>query len=265
MPIKVNNVEITTNKINNNNVSEEKLNGTKIYPSTVYYTVRFYDYSGGSLLKTQQVQQGGNATAPANPTRTGYTFTGWDKSYTNVQSNLNIYGTWQIKTYTVRFYAWDGGSLLKTQTVNHGSSATAPTQPTRPGYTWLGWDKSFSYIISNLDVYGTWQQAGSFETKYTIVDVGDLSYLMNNYTINAIPYDDAERIMGTHAQAILEETFETFTADYVSTNTSFHTDYPLMAPPSPNAIGTHVAICIDDPNYYVSNGYFFILYEVVSV
>ena len=99
MPIKVNNVEITTNKINNSNVSEEKLNGTKIYPSTVYYTVRFYDFSGGSLLKTQQVQQGGNATAPANPTRTGYTFTGWDKSFTNVQSDLVVYGLWQQASF----------------------------------------------------------------------------------------------------------------------------------------------------------------------
>lgn len=99
MSIKVNNVEITTNKINNSNVSEEKLNGTKVYPSIVYYTVRFYDFSGGSLLKTEQVQQGGNATAPPDPTRAGYTFTGWDKSFTNVQSNLDVYGTWQQASF----------------------------------------------------------------------------------------------------------------------------------------------------------------------
>lgn len=264
MPIKVNNVEITTNKINSNNVSEEKLNGTKVYPSIVYYTVRFYNYSGGSLLKTEQVQQGGNATAPANPTRTGYTFTGWDKSYTNIQSNLDVYGTWQINTYTVRFYDYQGGTLLKTQNVNYGASATAPTLPTRPGYTWLGWDKSFSNITSNLDVYGTWQQAGGYATRYVTVDVGDWSYLTNNYTINLTPYDAANRIMGTHAQAILEETWDAGTADYVSTNTSFHADYPLMTPPSTSYIGSHIAICIDDPNLYVSDGYFYILYEVVA-
>ena len=53
------------------------------------YTVTFKDWNG-TVLKTQQVQYGGAATAPANPTRTGYTFTGWDKAFTNVTANLVV-------------------------------------------------------------------------------------------------------------------------------------------------------------------------------
>ena len=53
------------------------------------YTVTFKDWNG-TVLKTQQVQYGGAATAPANPTRVGYTFTGWDKAFTNVTANLVV-------------------------------------------------------------------------------------------------------------------------------------------------------------------------------
>jgi uncharacterized repeat protein (TIGR02543 family) len=54
-----------------------------------YFTVRFEDHDG-TLLKEMQVAQGGNAVPPAEPTRDGYTFVGWDEDYTNVQSNLTV-------------------------------------------------------------------------------------------------------------------------------------------------------------------------------
>jgi hypothetical protein len=55
----------------------------------VKYTVKFKDYDG-TVIKTQTVIRGKNATAPANPSRSGYTFTGWDKGYTNVKSDLIV-------------------------------------------------------------------------------------------------------------------------------------------------------------------------------
>ncbi len=47
------------------------------------YTVTFVDYNG-TPIKTQDVLAGGAATAPVNPTRTGYTFSGWDKTFANI-------------------------------------------------------------------------------------------------------------------------------------------------------------------------------------
>jgi hypothetical protein len=55
----------------------------------VCYTVTFQDWDG-TILKTEQVEQGQSATAPTNPTREGYTFIGWDTDFTNVQSDLLV-------------------------------------------------------------------------------------------------------------------------------------------------------------------------------
>jgi len=57
------------------------------------YTVVFKDYDG-TVLKTEEVESGKSATAPANPTRNGYEFAGWSGSYTNVTSNVEIIATY---------------------------------------------------------------------------------------------------------------------------------------------------------------------------
>lgn len=114
------------------------------------YTVTFKDWNG-TVLKTQTVNYGAAATAPANPTRTGYTFTGWDKAFNNITANTVVTAQYSINTYTVTFKDWDG-TVLKTQTVNYGAAASAPADPTRAGYTFTGWDKDFDSITANTVV-----------------------------------------------------------------------------------------------------------------
>ena len=43
---------------------------------------------------------------------------------------------------TVTFLDWDG-TVLKTQQVEVGTAATAPADPTRNGYNFIGWDVDF--------------------------------------------------------------------------------------------------------------------------
>ncbi|MBQ5504087.1 MAG: InlB B-repeat-containing protein, partial [Oscillospiraceae bacterium] len=154
----------TTSKSENSNPMNlyvETQLGTTYYTtdpvaSTPTYTVTFKDWDG-TVLKTEEVEQGGSATAPANPTRVGYTFTGWDVAFNNVQSDLVVTAQYTINTYTVTFKDWDG-TVLKTQTVNYGGAATAPADPTREGYTFIGWDVAFNNVTSNLVVTAQYKQ-----------------------------------------------------------------------------------------------------------
>ena len=56
---------------------------------TTQYTVQFRDYDN-TVLKTEKVACGSDATPPTPPTHTGMTFTGWDKPYTNIRANQVI-------------------------------------------------------------------------------------------------------------------------------------------------------------------------------
>ena len=62
-----------------------------------FYTVTFKDYDG-SVLKTESVLSGEAATAPANPERSGYLFTGWDVAFDAVTSDLVVTAQYQEVT-----------------------------------------------------------------------------------------------------------------------------------------------------------------------
>jgi hypothetical protein len=119
------------------------------------YTVTFLDWDG-SMLATDTVDHGSAATAPADPTREGYTFTGWDVPFDNVTGDLTVTAQYQINSYTVTFLDWDG-SMLATDTVDHGGAATAPVDPTREGYTFTGWDVPFDNVTGDLTVTAQYQ------------------------------------------------------------------------------------------------------------
>lgn len=118
------------------------------------FTVTFEDYNG-SDLKIEVVNYGDDATPPSNPSRTGYNFTGWSGNYTNVTSNRTITATYSIKTYTVTFRDYDN-SIIKSQTVSYGGSATPPSSPTRSGYRFDGWSGSYTNVTSNRSVIATY-------------------------------------------------------------------------------------------------------------
>lgn len=140
--------------ISHNNLTDVIQDGT--ISRTTYYTVKFVN-GLGSTLKTQDVASGSYATPPANPTRTGYTFAGWSGSYTNVTSDRTVTATWVINTYTVAFV--DGfGNTLKSETVNYGGHATPPSDPTKGGYTFLGWDGVYTSVTSTRTITATWEE-----------------------------------------------------------------------------------------------------------
>ena len=120
------------------------------------YTVTFKDYNG-NVLKTETVAAGGSATPPATPSREGYDFVNWDGAYTNVYSDTTVTAVYAIKTYTVKFVDYDE-TVLSTQTVNYGGSATVPANPTRDGYTFTGWSGTYTNVKADSTVTAQYTQ-----------------------------------------------------------------------------------------------------------
>ncbi len=163
-------VETTTTGTTTSGETTTTTEGTTTTTTTTVqqYTVNFYDYDGTTVLKTEVVTAGGNATPPANPTRPAtdqftFTFSGWSGSYTGVTANATVLATYTatIRQYTVSFYDEDGTSLLGTSTVNYGTAATAPANPSKPDtaqwdYTFAGWNATFTNVVANQTVLATY-------------------------------------------------------------------------------------------------------------
>ncbi len=123
------------------------------------YKVTFLDWDG-TKLSEQLIDYGTAATAPADPVREGYTFTGWDKDFSNIQSDLTVTAQYEQNKiyYTVTFLDWDGTELHVEQ-VEEGKDAIGPTSnPTRDGYTFIGWSKPNTNITSDLTVIAQYEQ-----------------------------------------------------------------------------------------------------------
>ncbi|GAA3413850.1 InlB B-repeat-containing protein [Paenibacillus hodogayensis] len=140
--------------------------------TAINYSVTF-ESNGGTAVNSQTVSYNNKATAPANPTRTGYTFGGW---YTNTElttaftfttaitGNTKLYAKWTLNNYAVTFES-NGGTAVSSQTVGYNNKATAPANPTRTGYTFGGWytdpewTKPFAFttaITGNTKLYAKW-------------------------------------------------------------------------------------------------------------
>ena len=60
-----------------------------VYEDQTNCKVSFVDHDG-TVLATKTVVPGGSVEAPADPVRYGYVFTGWNKSFENVNSDLTV-------------------------------------------------------------------------------------------------------------------------------------------------------------------------------
>ena len=139
------------------------------------YVVTFFDWDD-TVLARVAVAAGEAATAPEAPVREGYTFIGWDKDFSCVIEDMTVTAQYQINRYQVRFYDWDD-TLLKTDSVDYQAAATAPADPVREGYTFIGWDKDFSSITADLDVYAQYEAGADkeFEVIFSDQDNNELS------------------------------------------------------------------------------------------
>ena len=123
------------------------------------YTITF-DTAGGSEIAPITQEYGTVITAPKAPTREGYTFIGWDKEIptTMPAENMTVTAQWEINQYTITFDT-NGGSEIAPITQDYGTAITAPADPTREGYTFIGWDMEIPTTMpaENITLKARWK------------------------------------------------------------------------------------------------------------
>ena len=154
--------------------------GTKTYTLTILrnsgtggeatsYTLTF-DTNGGSAIAPITQDYGTAITAPADPTKTGYTFAGWTPAIpaTMPAENMTIKAKWTMNQYTLTFDT-NGGSTIAPITQDYGTAITAPADPTKTGYTFAGWTPAIPTTMpaENLTVTAQWRYNGGGSSGYS--------------------------------------------------------------------------------------------------
>lgn len=142
---------------------------------TVQWTVPTYAvtlHPNGGTINSGNVTEytyGVGATLPTDVTRTGYTFKGWYDNENLTGSpvtaiggtgtgNKEYWAKWEINQYTITVKPENGKADI-TITQDYGTNITAPADPTREGYTFMGWDREIPTTMpaENITLKAQWK------------------------------------------------------------------------------------------------------------
>ena len=158
------------------------------------YTIAF-DTNGGSEIAPITQDYGTAITAPADPTRKGYTFKGWDKKIpeTMPAENITVKAQWEINQYTIAFDT-NGGSEIAPITQDYGTEITAPDNPTREGYTFIGWDRDIPVTMpaENITVTAQWE-INRYTITFDTAGGSDIAPITQDYGTNITSPADPTR------------------------------------------------------------------------
>ena len=94
----------------------------------------------GQTYKTYDVEYGAAITPEAEPTKEGYTFSGWSEIPATMPAyDVTVTGTFSINKYKLTYVV--DGQTYKTYDVEYGAAITPEAEPTKEGYTFSGWSE----------------------------------------------------------------------------------------------------------------------------
>ena len=134
-----------------------------VYDSTIRsYTVTFNN-ADGSKIESATFEYGKMPSCSKTPTRDAtvewmYSHKGWKPALdfvTEDASYLAIYDSVKVK-YKVTFM--NGVTVIEEQMVPYGDAAVAPTDVTREGYKFVGWNTSFAKVTEALTVKALFEE-----------------------------------------------------------------------------------------------------------
>jgi len=196
---------------------------TATWSDPIVYTLA-YDYAGGSVETDNPATytvESGDITL-VNPTRTGYTFTGWEGTdvvagtdnvviTTGSIGDRSYTAQWAINTYTVTFEDYDG-TELGTDVVAYGGDAVPPADPLREGYNFTGWDEDLDNVTRSFTTMATYA-IKTFTVKFVDHDDTVLKEQTVDWGKAATAPDDPE--WDDHEFAGWDKTFDSVKSDLI--------------------------------------------------
>ena len=175
------------------------------------YTITF-DTAGGSEIDSIEQDYDTAITAPDAPTKEGYTFIGWDTTVPKKMpaKDMTVKARWQINRYKITFDT-DGGSEIDPIEQDYDTAITAPDNPTKEGYTFIGWGTTVPAKMPARDmtIKALWKDSEKPTGEIKISENSWKAFL-NNITFGLF-FKDTQTVTITAA----DNSGETVTVEYL--------------------------------------------------
>ena len=133
----------------------------------------------GVVYHTEALAHKAPITAIAEPTKEGYTFSGWGEvPETMPAGNVVVSGTFTINSYTITYVV--DGEIMRTDTLDYNTAVSIPAEPVKEGHTFSGWDEVPETMPArDITIYGTFainKYMVSFVVDGVVMAANELEY-----------------------------------------------------------------------------------------
>jgi hypothetical protein len=113
----------------------------------------------GEEYKFYELKYGTNITPEAEPTKEGYTFSGWSEIPTTMPAkDVTVIGTFTINKYKITYMI--DGEVYRTEEVEYGAEIQTPTPETHDGFDFEWADVPTTMPANDIVIYGTYTSTG---------------------------------------------------------------------------------------------------------
>lgn len=208
----------------------------------IAYNITFlFDAGSDVVIFTAPLDYGTPIVAPEDPEREGYTFTGWALEdgapvpETMPAHDVTVIAQWQINQYTITFTTGFEDVVVDPITQDYGTPVTAPEDPVKEGYKFLGWEPSVPETMpaENVECVAQWEALVEYFTptqQYTLFSCDQAinlegieevkAYIATSFNkaINYAILEQVERIPVGVGVLLVAEPGQTYTLPYHNFN-----------------------------------------------